>query len=65
MIPATEKYVKNEYLSKESQSVRIDNVFQKQLVHTAKKVLQKQRLGIKLIFPDVLAIEKALKLQNQ
>lgn len=37
MIPATEKYIKNEYLDQGSQCVRVDNIFQNELIRTAKK----------------------------
>jgi hypothetical protein len=39
---------------------RLHGIFEKELISKAKKVLALQRKGIKLIFPDVLKIEKEL-----
>lgn len=53
--------MKNEYLDKNTNiPVRVDGVFEKELVEKAKRVLALQRKGVKLIFPDVLKIEAAL-----
>lgn len=53
--------MKNEYLDKNTNTpVRIDGVFEKELVEKAKRVLALQRKGINLIFPDVLKIESQL-----
>ena len=61
MCPITEKYMKNEYIdSKTATPVRIEGTFEKELIEKAKKVLALQRKGIKLIFPDVLKIERQL-----
>ena len=59
MVPITAEYINNEYLSN-SLSVRVDGELERLLMQTAKDVLNKQRRGIKLIFPDVISIEKAL-----
>lgn len=61
MCPIKPEYIKNQYIDKLSnQPVRIDGVFEKELVNKAKRVLALQRKGIKLIFPDVLLIESKL-----
>ena len=65
MCPVSQKYIKNEYLdSSNQQPVRIDGGFEKQLVSKASRVLLLQRKGIKIIFPDVLAIEQKLLSQQ-
>lgn len=67
MCPVLPCYIKNEYIdSAANVPVRLDGVFEKELITKAKKVLALQRKGIKLIFPDVLQIEKELiqKLDN-
>lgn len=61
MCPITSKYIKNEYIDRVvSVPVRINRIFEKELIEKAKRVLTLQRKGVKLIFPDVLAIEKEL-----
>lgn len=61
MCPITHQYMKNEYIDIVTNvPVRIDGKFEKELVDKAKRVLALQRKGIKLIFPDVLAIEREL-----
>ena len=61
MCPATDVYVKNEYLDPISGlPVRLDGVFEKRLIQNTKKVLALYRKGVKLIFPDVLKIEAEL-----
>ena len=61
MCPITPQYIKNEYIDAVSKkAVRIDGRLEKEIVEKAKKVLALQRNGIKLIFPDVLAIEEKL-----
>ena len=61
MCPVTEVYVKNEYIDyKIKASVRINGALEKEIGIKAKKVLALQRKGAKLVFPDVLAIEKEL-----
>lgn len=61
MCPTTKEYIKNEYIdSKSSLPVRVDGALEKQLIDKAKRVLLLQRKGAKLIFPDVLSIEKKL-----
>ncbi len=61
MCPITEKYMKNEYIDARANiPVRIDGVLEKTLKEKAARVLALQRKGIKLIFPNVLEIEKKL-----
>lgn len=61
MCPVLPCYIKNEYIdSAANVPVRLDGVFEKELIIKAKKVLALQRKGIKLIFPDVLQMEKEL-----
>ena len=61
MCPVTQAYIKNEYIDCVANvPVRIDGVFEKELVAKAKRVLALQRKGISLVFPDVLAIESKL-----
>ena len=61
MCPILPKFVENEYLDPLSlQAVRLNGVTERELISKAKKVLVLHRKGIKLIFPDVLAIEKQL-----
>lgn len=62
--PITVNYIKNEYIdSVANVPVRVDGVFERELLDKAKRVIALQRKGIKLIFPDVLDIET--KLLNQ
>lgn len=59
--PITVKYIKNEYIDSAAQvPVRVDGVFEKELLDKARRVLALQRKGVKLIFPDVLSIEAKL-----
>lgn len=60
----TIKNIKNEYLdSRANVAVRIDGVLERELLTKARRVLALHRRGIRLIFPDVLEIERQL-LQN-
>lgn len=61
MCPVSSEYIKNEYFDTQANiPVRIDGVFEKNLIKKAKKVLALQRKGIKLIFPNVIDIENRL-----
>lgn len=61
MCPITPDYMKNEYFdSRANIPVRISGPLEKELKEKANKVLALQRKGIKLIFPNVLEIEKQL-----
>jgi hypothetical protein len=60
MCPITQAYIRNEYLDGNNVPVRINGVLEQELIKKATKVLKLQRLGKKLIFPDVLSIEASL-----
>ncbi len=60
MCPVTPKYISNEYITGNSQPVRVSKYLEQELIKKSIKVLALQRRGIKLIFPDVLVIEAAL-----
>ena len=61
MCPVLPVYISNEYVDKNSNlPVHIEEHIEDILTRKAKKVLQLQRKGKKLIFPDVLAIEHVL-----
>lgn len=61
MCPITSKYINNQYIDSMSGTpVRLDGVFEAELIKKAKKVLALHRKGIKLIFPDIDKIEKEL-----
>lgn len=61
MCPITAEYMKEEYIDSNSNlPVRINGAFEAQLIQKAKKVLALQRRGHKLIYPDVLSIERKL-----
>lgn len=66
MCPIIPKYVKNEYIDKEdSNPVRVNSLFEKELISKAERVLALQRKGFNLIFPDVLKIEQTLFLEER
>jgi len=60
MCPITDKYVKNEYADSKLVPVRLDGAFETKLVQMGKTVLSLERQGRRIIFPDVLMIEKKL-----
>ena len=60
MCPINTSYIRNEYLDSNSKPVRIPGPLEKELIQKATKVLNLQRFGKKLIFPDVLTIEAIL-----
>ncbi|MDR2166745.1 MAG: hypothetical protein LBE35_02700 [Clostridiales bacterium] len=61
MCPVTKKYIKSEYLdSAANMPVRVDGRLEKKLIQAANRVLNLQRQGVKLIFPDILKIEREL-----
>jgi hypothetical protein len=61
MCPIIDKYIKNEYIDANANvPVRVSGLLEKELKDKAAKVLALQRRGSKLIFPDVLEIEKKL-----
>ena len=63
MCPATEKYIRGIYADKNNTPIHIDNRVVQDVVNNAKSVLAKAKRGAKLIFPDVLSIEKSLLAQ--
>lgn len=61
MCPVTDAYVKNTYTDAATGTpVRLNGAFRTRLIQRARKVLALQRSGVRLIFPDVLKIERAL-----
>lgn len=61
MCPATEKYLASQYKDPASSvAVRLDGALEKKLIQAARRVLALVRQNHRLIFPDVLAIEKML-----
>lgn len=64
MCPITDKYINNEYICNGC-PVQLDYKTQQRIIKKAKKVLQLQRQGKPLVFPDILHIESELiKQQN-
>ena len=65
MCPASILYIKNEYVDGiYKKPVRVDGRFERELQKKARKVLALQRKGIRLIFPNVLEIERLLLLNK-
>jgi len=61
MCPVLPKYIQNEYIDRRTSTpVAIAGTLQHELTEKAKKVLSLHRHGIRLIFPDVLEIERKL-----
>ena len=60
MCPIDDSYIRNEYLDGSNNPVRITGNLERELESKAIKVLNLQRKGKRLIFPDVLLIEKKL-----
>lgn len=61
MFPISPKYIECQYIDVRSNAVvRVDGAFKKRLIRAALRVLNKVRHGAKLIFPNVLLIEKQL-----
>ena len=61
MCPINAAYIKNEYIDFISKKpVKVNKKLEKQLQQKASKVLALYKYGKKLIFPDVLKIEKIL-----
>ena len=61
MIPVTDEYILEEYFSKANVPVKVKQGIEKDLIKNAKSLLNKQRHGVNVIFPDVIAIENKLK----
>ena len=65
MCPVSILYIKNEYVDGiYKKPVRVDSRFERELQKKARKVLALQRKGIRLIFPNVLEIERLLLLNK-
>jgi hypothetical protein len=61
MCPVSQKYISNEYMDRQSGlPVRISGTTEEDLLQKAQKVLLLTHKGMRLIFPDVIAIEKTL-----
>lgn len=61
MCPISSQYITNQYADLASNvPVKVDGAFEATLVKTALQVLEKVRKGVRLVFPDVLAIEEKL-----
>ena len=60
MCPVIECYIRNEYFDYNNKPVRISSLLETELIQKANKILALQRKGIKLIYPDVLLIEREL-----
>ena len=59
--PVTPKYILNEYLDPIAKiPVRLDGAFEQELIQKTKIVLAMTRHGKKIVFPDILKIEKEL-----
>lgn len=59
--PTTPKYILNEYFDSSSgMAVRISREDEEKILKKTRIVLKMIRRGIKIVFPDVLAIEKKL-----
>ena len=64
MCPVIPKYIKSEYIDKNSNApVSVDGVLEKELIQKSSMVLALARQGKHVIFPNVLWIEKELKNQ--
>ena len=61
MFPVTDEYIDSQYIDSHSGAhVRVAKALSKQVSSSAKSALARQRHGAKLIFPDVLEIERQL-----
>ncbi|SFM38529.1 type III toxin-antitoxin system CptIN family toxin [Pelosinus propionicus] len=61
MCPVTNEYISNQYINSSTGTpVVISKKLADEVEHKARKILRLHRRGIKLIFPDVSAIETAL-----
>ena len=64
LCPVTSKYIMSEYIDTVAKvPVRIDGALERVLIQKVKIVLAITRKGGKLVFPDILKIEKELKNQ--
>ena len=60
MCPVTDEYIKNEYKDANATPVRLDGALEGELIRLGRKILALERQGRRIIFPDVLKIEKEL-----
>ncbi|KNZ42440.1 type III toxin-antitoxin system CptIN family toxin [Acetobacterium bakii] len=61
MSPVIPKYIKNQYIDRETENpVKIDGLLERELQKKVKRVLSLIRQGKKLVFPDVLEMERIL-----
>lgn len=60
MFPIIQEFIQKEYKNKDNKSVAVTSILQKRIDEKAQKVLKLQRIGINLIFPDVLKMEEKL-----
>lgn len=61
MCPVTKEYISSEYIDSAANiPVRVDGVLEKELRSKVSKVLTLYKQGAKMIFPDVMKIEKEL-----
>jgi hypothetical protein len=62
MCPVIPKYINCEYINRETNvSVRVDGILERDLYQKSSRILALAKIGKKVIFPDVLKIEKELK----
>lgn len=60
MCPTTDYYIKEEYFDFRNKSVILSEDLNNELIFKAKRVLNLQRKGVRVIIPDVMLIEKEL-----
>lgn len=61
MCPVTAPYIDTQYIDSNSGlPVKVDGVLEQEIIHKANKILALVRKGKKLVFPDILEIEKKL-----
>jgi len=65
MCPVISKYVNCEYVDRYTDvSVRVDGILERELYQKSSRILALAKKGKRVIFPDVLKIEKELKQQS-
>jgi len=60
MCPSTFDYIESEYVGADRTHPVLDGAFANSIIVSAKRVLNLQRMGARIILPDVLKIEKEL-----
>jgi len=63
MCPVTESYVREVYVDKYGTAIQVDGRITQDVIANAREVLAISKRGVKIIFPDVNAIHKALRKQ--